>query len=72
MNSRLLKALGTLLTPAGLLVLVVVLGLSFPCHGIDSGAELAGEVAESSTALKLVGEQQRYPALIRASARIHA
>ena len=67
MNSRLLKALGTLLTPAGLLVLVAVLGLSFLAMVLIPGLRLAGEVAQSSTALKLVGEQQRYPALIRAS-----
>ena len=31
------------------------------------GLELASEVAESSTALKLLGEQQRHPTLIRAA-----
>jgi two-component system chemotaxis sensor kinase CheA len=67
MNSRVLKTLSPLLTPAGLLVLVVVLGVSFVALVLIPGLELAGEVAESSTALKLLGEQQRHPALIRAA-----
>jgi two-component system, chemotaxis family, sensor kinase CheA len=67
MNSRLLKALSPLLTPAGLLVLVVILGVSFVAIVLVPGLELASEVADSSTALKLLGEQQRHPALIRAA-----
>src|SRR5271163_890750 len=67
MNSRLLKLLKPLLTPAGLLVLVVILGVSFVAIVLVPGLELASEVAESSTALKLLGEQQRHPALIRAA-----
>jgi two-component system chemotaxis sensor kinase CheA len=67
MNSRVVKALGQLLTPAGLLVLVVILGMSFLSLVLVPGLELASEVAESSTALKLLGEQQRHPALIRAA-----
>ena len=67
MNSRLKKTLSPLLTPAGLLVLVVILGLSFVALVLVPGLELAGEVAESSTTLKLLGEQQRHPALIRAA-----
>jgi two-component system chemotaxis sensor kinase CheA len=67
MNSPLLKALGRLLTPAVLLALVAVLGLSFLAMVLIPGLRLAGEVAQSSTALKLEGEQQLYPALIRAS-----
>jgi two-component system chemotaxis sensor kinase CheA len=67
MNPRLLKLLSPLLTPAGLLVLVVILGVSFVAIVLVPGLELASEVADSSTALKLLGEQQRHPALIRAA-----
>src|ERR1700692_5137846 len=67
MNSRLSKILGPLLSPGGLLVLVVILGFGFLAIVLVPGLELAGEVAESSTALKLLGEQQRHPTLIRAS-----
>src|SRR5258708_10458226 len=67
MNSRLAKVVRPLLTPAGLLVLVVILGVSFVATVLIPGLELAGEVAESSTALKLLGDQQRHPTLIRAS-----
>src|ERR1700682_3864533 len=67
MKSRLVKLFRPLLTPGGLVVLVVVLGLGFLAIVLVPGLELAGEVAESSTALKLLGEQQRHPTLIRAS-----
>jgi two-component system chemotaxis sensor kinase CheA len=67
MNSRLLRALNPLATPAALLVLVIVLGFSFLAVVLVPGLELASEVAESSTALKLLGEQQRHPTLIRAA-----
>src|SRR6202022_5057199 len=67
MNSRLARGARQLLTPAGLLVLVVILGLSFVAIVLVPGLELAGEVASSSTALKLLGEQQRHPTLIHAS-----
>src|SRR5580692_7702752 len=67
MNSRLVRALNPLATPAALLVLVVVLGFSFLAVVLVPGLELASEVAESSTALKLLGEQQRHPTLIRAA-----
>jgi len=67
MKSRLMKALSPLLTPAGLLIMVVILGLSFVAIVLVPGLELASEVAESSTALKLLGEEQRHPALIRAA-----
>ena len=67
MKSRFAKALKSLQTPAGLLVLVVILGLSFVAVVLVPGLELAGEVAESSTALKLLGDQQRHPTLIGAS-----
>ena len=67
MKSRLGKILRTLLTPGGLLVLVVMLGIGFLAIVLVPGLELAGEVADSSTALKLLGEQQRHPTLIRVS-----
>jgi two-component system chemotaxis sensor kinase CheA len=67
MNSRLAKILSALASPAGLLVLVVVLGFSFVAIVLVPGLELASEVADSSTALKLLGEQQRHPMLIRAA-----
>jgi two-component system, chemotaxis family, sensor kinase CheA len=67
MNSRVTKVLSALLSPAGLLVMVVILGLSFVAVVLVPGLELAGEVAESSSALKLLGETQRHPTLIRAS-----
>src|SRR6204780_2252777 len=67
MNSRLAKVLSALATPIALLVLVVVLGFSFVAIVLVPGLELASEVADSSTALKLLGEQQRHPMLIRAA-----
>ena len=67
MNSRLNKILRALATPIALLVMVVVLGFSFVAVVLVPGLELASEVADSSTALKLVGDQQRNPPLIRAS-----
>src|SRR5258708_30367035 len=67
MNSRLRKVLAPLIAPGGLLVLVVILGFGFLAVVLVPGLELAGEVADSSTALKLLGEQQRHPTLIRAS-----
>jgi two-component system chemotaxis sensor kinase CheA len=67
MNSRVNGILRPLLTPAGLLVLVVILGMAFVAVVLVPGLELASEVAESSTALKLLGEQQRHPTLIRAA-----
>src|SRR5258708_8734030 len=73
MISRLSKVVTALLSPAGLLVMVVVLGLSFVAVVLVPGLELAGEVAESSTALKLLGDQQRHPTLIRAAIEaVHA
>src|ERR1700691_5289519 len=67
MNSRLARAIGPLQTPAGLIALVVILGLSFVALVLVPGLKLASEVAESSTALKMLGEQQRHPTIIRAS-----
>src|ERR1700720_4725918 len=67
MKSRLHKVLSALATPIALLVLVIVLGFSFLSIVLVPGLELASEVADSSTALKLLGEHQRHPTLIRAS-----
>src|ERR1017187_3898772 len=67
MISRLRRALSRLVTPAGLLVLVVILGFSFVAIVLVPGLELASEVEDSSTALKLLGEQQSRPTLIRAA-----
>jgi two-component system, chemotaxis family, sensor kinase CheA len=67
MISRVIKVLSQLGTPAGLLVMVVILGMSFVAVVLVPGLELASEVADSSTALKLLGEQQRQPTIIRAA-----
>ncbi len=67
MKSWVTMILSPLLTPAGSLVLVVVLGLSFVAVVLVPGLELASEVADSATALKLLGDQQRHPTLIRTS-----
>jgi two-component system, chemotaxis family, sensor kinase CheA len=67
MKARLLKILSALATPIALMVIVIILGFSFLAIVLIPGLELASEVADSSTALKLLGEQQRHPTLIRAS-----
>ena len=67
MKSRLAMAASALASPVALLVLCIVLGFSFLAIVLVPGLELSSEVAESSTALKLLGEQQRHPTLIRAS-----
>src|SRR6202522_3882840 len=67
MSSALVRALSRLATPAALLVLVVALGIGFLAVVLVPGLELASEVAESSTALKLLGDEQRHPTLIRAA-----
>ncbi len=67
MKLRLTKVVAALMSPLGLLVMVVILGFGFLAMVLIPGLELASEVADSSTALKLLGEQQRHPTLIRAS-----
>ena len=52
---------------SGLLALVIVLGFGFVAAVLIPGLELASELAESTVALKFVGQQQRNPTLIRAS-----
>jgi HPt (histidine-containing phosphotransfer) domain-containing protein len=67
MNSRIAKALLPRLSPGGLMVLVIVLAFSFVAIVLIPGLELASELADTSVALKFAGQQQRNPALIRAS-----
>ena len=67
MNSRIAKALARLLSPSGLMVLVIILAFSFVAIVLIPGLELASELADTSIALKFAGQQQRNPALIRAS-----
>jgi two-component system chemotaxis sensor kinase CheA len=67
MNPRIAKALMPRLSPSGLMVLVIVLAFSFVAIVLIPGLELASELADSSVALKFAGQQQRNPALIRAS-----
>jgi two-component system chemotaxis sensor kinase CheA len=67
MNSRIAKALVPRLSASGLMVLVIILAFSFVAIVLIPGLELASELADSSVALKFAGQQQRNPALIRAS-----
>jgi two-component system, chemotaxis family, sensor kinase CheA len=66
MNPRIAKALPRL-SPSGLMVLVIILAFSFVAIVLIPGLELASELADTSIALKFAGQQQRNPALIRAS-----
>jgi two-component system chemotaxis sensor kinase CheA len=65
MNSRL--PLMSKLSPDRLMVLVVLLGVSFVAIVLLPGLKLAGDLVNSSAALKWVADQQRYPTVIRAS-----
>jgi HPt (histidine-containing phosphotransfer) domain-containing protein len=67
MNSRIAQALVPRLSAGGLMVLVIVLAFSFVAIVLIPGLELASELADTSVALKFAGQQQRNPALIRAS-----
>src|SRR5580658_3250121 len=67
MNSRIAKALLPRLSPSGLMVLVIILAFSFVAIVLIPGLELASELADTSVARKFAGQQQRNPALIRAS-----
>jgi two-component system, chemotaxis family, sensor kinase CheA len=55
------------LTPRALATLVAVLSLGFIAAVLLPGFELASELANTTAALKFVGDQQRYPDLIRTS-----
>jgi len=70
MSFRSLKSFIPTLSPEGLAVLVVILGISFVATVLIPGIKLAGELVESSTALKLVADQQRYPIVIQSSLEI--
>lgn len=67
MNPRFAKVLSPRFSAGGLVVLVVILAFSFVAVVLIPGLELASELAESSMALKFAGQQQRNPAVIRAS-----
>ena len=55
------------LSPDRLVILVVLLGVSFVAIVLLPGLKLAGDLVNSSAALKWVADQQRYPTIIRAS-----
>ena len=55
------------LSGGGMVVLVIILAFSFVAVVLIPGLELASELADSTLTLKFVGQQQRNPALIRAS-----
>jgi two-component system, chemotaxis family, sensor kinase CheA len=55
------------LSSGGLAVLAIILGFSFLAVVLVPGLELASELADSTLALKFVGQQQRNPTVIRAS-----
>src|SRR3984957_7668531 len=65
MNSRV--SFLSRLSPDRLMVLVVLLGVSFVAIVLLPGLKLAGDLVNSSAALKWVADQQRYPTVIRAS-----
>jgi two-component system, chemotaxis family, sensor kinase CheA len=67
MKPRLAKTLISRFSAGGLVVLVVILALSFVAVVLIPGLELASELADSTVALKFVGQQQRNPSLIHAS-----
>jgi two-component system, chemotaxis family, sensor kinase CheA len=67
MKARLTGKLLSRFSGGGLLVLVIVLGFGFVAAVLIPGLELASELADSTVALKFVGQQQRNPTLIRAS-----
>ncbi len=61
------KSLIPRIGPGGLVVLVIVLAFGFLVTVLVPGLELAGELVDSAAALKLVGEQQSKPTIIRAA-----
>jgi len=67
MISRLLKFPSVRLSSRALAILVAVLGIGFVAAVLIPGFELATELANTTGALKLVGEQRRNPDLMRAS-----
>ena len=67
MNPRIARTLVPRLSSGGLMVLVIILAFSFVAIVLIPGLELASELADTSIALKFAGQQQRNPAVIRAS-----
>jgi HPt (histidine-containing phosphotransfer) domain-containing protein len=67
MKPRLAGTFFTRFSAGSLVVLVVILAISFVAVVLVPGLELASELADSTVALKFVGQQQRDPALIHAS-----
>lgn len=67
MKARLSGKLPSRMQGSGVLILVMVLGFAFVAAVLLPGLELASELANSTVALKFVGQQQRNPTLIRAS-----
>jgi two-component system, chemotaxis family, sensor kinase CheA len=67
MKPRLAGNFITRFSAGSLVVLVVILAISFVAVVLVPGLELASELADSTVALKFVGQQQRDPALIHAS-----
>jgi two-component system, chemotaxis family, sensor kinase CheA len=65
MNSRV--SFFSKLSPDRLMVLVILLGVSFVAIVLLPGLKLAGDLVNSSAALKWVADQERYPTVIRAS-----
>ena len=60
------KSLIPRIGPEGLVVLVIVLAFSFLVTVLGPQLEFAGEMVDNAAALKLVGEQQSNPTIIRA------
>jgi hypothetical protein len=67
MNPLSPKSLIPRIGPGGLVVLVIVLAFGFLVTVLVPGLELAGELVDTAAALKLVGEQQRNPTIVRAA-----
>jgi two-component system, chemotaxis family, sensor kinase CheA len=67
MTSRSVKSKIPRLKPGALIALVVVLGFSFIATVLLPGLKISGDLVTGNVALKLIGEQQRYPTMIRAS-----
>ena len=67
MTSRSVKSLMPRLSPSALIALVVVLGVSFIVTVLLPGWKISGDLVSGNAALESVGEQERYPTVIRAS-----
>jgi two-component system, chemotaxis family, sensor kinase CheA len=67
MSSNIPRSFASKLSPDRQIVLVIILGLLFVAAVLVPGLKLAGDLVNSSAALKWVADQQRYPTIIRAS-----